>query len=139
MKQKTCLLLVVALVFLAFPSCSKRGPSGAMGAWVAGRGILIRVTPKTVRDGRELPAVDFDNQSEGGFNIYPQKCFAWYEKSGLHQVTWEERDRNIEVAPHASFTGGLPIDLQPPVGDKLLKVRLEFGPGPDETFTFVRK
>ena len=109
-----------------------------MGDWVTSNGVSLRVAVKTV-GGRELPSVDFDNQTDAGFSVAPLKCSAWYEQSGRHEREWEESERSILVERGGKLTGFFTIDFDPPAGDKLLRVRLEYGPRPDETFTFVRQ
>ena len=138
MRSRICPLAIAALALAALLGCA-RGPSGAFGELVTSRGISLRVTVRTV-GGRELPSVDFDNQSGADFAITPLKCSAWYEKSGLQEITWTQEDRRgVSVAAHTQLTGFITVDLKPPPGDRLLKVRLEYGPGADETYTFVRK
>ena len=109
-----------------------------MGDWVRGDGVALRVVVDTV-GGRELPSVDFDNQTDSDFRIVPLKCSAWYEESGRHDREWEQNDRTLLVGAGAKLTDFFTVDFDPPVGDRLLRVRLEYGTRPDETFTFLRE
>ncbi|MFQ5569054.1 MAG: hypothetical protein ACE5G0_05230 [Rhodothermales bacterium] len=138
MMNKKWLQILLAFSVLGTLGCSTGGPTGAFDEWVSDTGVSLRVKVKMV-EGRELPAIDIDNQSDEGFPVAPLTCTAWYKESGKHEVTWEGGDRALMVEAGGQLTDFFTVDLPAPAGDKLQKVRLVYGPDPEQTFTFVRE
>lgn len=137
MRSRLWSLCVAACAVALLLGCARgpSGPSGALGEWVTSRGVSVKVTLDTV-NGRELLRIDFDNQTDTLFSLAAQKCTSWYEKSGRQ---WATSDLQLAVAEHGKLMGAITVPLISSPGDKLLKVRLEYGPRADPAYTYVRK